>query len=34
MHRVEIVRPGFQTVDREVEIRPGHTTTLEADLGR
>jgi len=34
MHRVEIVRPGFQTVERDVEIRPGRTATLEADLGR
>jgi hypothetical protein len=33
-HRIEIVRPGFQTVDREVEVRPGRTTTMEADLGR
>jgi len=33
-HRVEIVRPGFRTVEREVEIRPGHTTDLGVDLER
>jgi hypothetical protein len=33
-HRIEIVRPGFRTVEREVEIRPGHTTDLGVDLER
>jgi hypothetical protein len=33
-HRVEIVRPGFRTVEREVEIRPGRTTDLGVDLDR
>ena len=33
-HRVEIVRPGFRTVEREVEIRPGRTTDLGVDLER
>jgi hypothetical protein len=33
-HRVEIVRPGYRTVEREVEIRPGHTTDLGVDLER
>jgi hypothetical protein len=33
-HRVEIVRPGFRTVEREVEVRPGQTTDLDVDLSR
>jgi hypothetical protein len=33
-HRVEVVRPGFRTVERDVEIRPGQTTDLEVDLDR
>jgi hypothetical protein len=33
-HRVEIVRPGFRTVEREVEVRPGQTTDLDVDLDR
>src|SRR5207245_11614738 len=33
-HRLGIVRPGYRTVEREVEIQPGHTTTLEAELAR
>jgi hypothetical protein len=33
-HRVEIVRPGFRTVEREVEIRPGRTTDLDVNLDR
>lgn len=33
-HRVEIVRPGFRTVERDVEIRPGQTTDLEVSLDR
>lgn len=33
-HRVEIVRPGYRTVEREVEIRPGHTTDLDVELER
>ena len=33
-HRIEVVRPGFRTVEREVEIRPGHTTDLGVDLER
>jgi hypothetical protein len=31
-HRIEIVRPGFRTVERDVEVRPGHTTDLGVDL--
>lgn len=33
-HRVEIVRPGYRTVEREVEIRAGHTTDLGVELER
>jgi len=33
-HRIEIVRPGFRTVERDVEIRPGRTTDLGVDLQR
>ena len=33
-HRVEIVRPGYRTVERDVEVRPGETTDLRADLDR
>jgi hypothetical protein len=33
-HRLEIVRPGFHTVDREIDVRPGETTRVQIDLGR
>ena len=33
-HRVEIVRPGFQTEERDVEIEPGRTARLGVDLQR
>ena len=33
-HRVEVVRPGYRTVERDVEVRPGETKSLEIDLGR
>jgi hypothetical protein len=33
-HRVEIVRPGYRTLERDVEVRPGETTDLSADLDR
>jgi hypothetical protein len=32
MHRVEVVRPGFPTFQREVEIRAGRTESLQAIL--
>jgi hypothetical protein len=32
MHRVEVVRPGVPTFQREVEIRPGRTENLQAIL--
>ena len=33
-HRIEVVRPGFRTVEREVEIQPGRTESLAIDLSR
>jgi hypothetical protein len=33
-HRVEVVRPGHRTVERDVEIQPGRTETLAIDLER
>jgi hypothetical protein len=33
-HRIEIVRPGFRTADREVDIVPGETTELTIELDR
>jgi hypothetical protein len=31
-HRVEVVRPGYRTVEREVEITPGGATELSIEL--
>jgi hypothetical protein len=33
-HRVEIVRPGFRTATREVDVRAGETQSIEVDLDR
>jgi hypothetical protein len=33
-HRVEVVRPGYRTDEREVEVTAGETTQLEVDLER
>jgi len=33
-HRIEIVRPGYRTVEREVDIVPGEPTVLELELER
>ena len=33
-HRIEVVRPGFRTVEREVEVRSGRNEDLEFDLER
>jgi hypothetical protein len=33
-HRIEIVRPGYRTEEREIEVRSGETTDLRADLER
>ncbi len=31
-HRIEIVRPGFRTLEREVDVVPGETTDLAVEL--
>ena len=31
-HRIEVVRPGFRTVERDVEVRSGGSTDLDFDL--
>ena len=31
-HRIEVVRPGFRTVEREVDVQPGRSADLEFDL--
>jgi PEGA domain len=33
-HQVEVVRPGFRTYTREVEVRPRETTSLRIELDR
>ena len=33
-HRIEVVRPGFRTLEREVEVQRGRNTELEFDLER
>ena len=33
-HRVEIVRPGYRTFEREVDLRPGRTEDVTVDLER
>jgi hypothetical protein len=33
-HRIEVVRPGYRTVEREVDVRPGETTRVEIELTR
>jgi len=33
-HRIEVVRPGFRTIEREVDVRDGEETTLEVELSR
>jgi hypothetical protein len=33
-HEIAVVRPGFQSVEREVEIRAGESFDLEIDLRR
>jgi hypothetical protein len=34
MHKVEVVRPGFGTLERDVEVKPGETADFTAELGR
>jgi hypothetical protein len=31
-HRIEVVRPGFRTLEREVDVVPGETTDLTIEL--
>ena len=31
-HRIEVVRPGFRTVERDVEVEPGRSTEVEVEL--
>lgn len=33
-HRVEVVRPGFETVERDIEIEPGRVARIAIDLTR
>ena len=33
-HHIEMVRPGYRTVERDVEVRPGETIEVRADLER
>jgi hypothetical protein len=33
-HRVEMVRPGFRTAERDVDVSPGAPALLEVDLER
>jgi hypothetical protein len=33
-HRIEVVRPGFRTVEREVDVQSGRSTDLQFDLER
>ena len=33
-HHIEMVRPGYRTTERDVEIRPGETSEVRADLER
>ena len=33
-HRLEVVRPGYRTVEREIEVRAGENSRVEIELGR
>ena len=33
-HRIEVVRPGYRTLEREVDVQPGREADLEFDLER
>ncbi len=33
-HRIEVVRPGYKTLEREVDITPGETTDVRVELER
>ena len=32
--RIEVVRPGYRTAERDVDVAPGETTQIEVDLDR
>jgi hypothetical protein len=33
-HRIEVVRPGYRTVEREIDVRAGENSRVEIELGR
>jgi hypothetical protein len=33
-HRLEVVRPGYRTVERDIDVRPREDTRVEIELGR
>jgi len=33
-HRIEVVRPGFRTLEKQVDIAPGQTTDVKVELDR
>jgi hypothetical protein len=33
-HRIEVVRPGYRTVEREIEVRPGDNNRVQIELER
>jgi PEGA domain-containing protein len=33
-HRIEVVRPGYRTVERDVEVQAGETEEVDVDLPR
>jgi hypothetical protein len=33
-HRIEVVRPGYRTVEREIEVERGRDTSIELELER
>lgn len=33
-HRIEVVRPGYRTLEREIDVVPGETTRLEIEMER
>jgi hypothetical protein len=33
-HRIEVVRPGYKTLEKQVDIAPGQTTDVKVELER
>ena len=33
-HRIEIVRPGYKTLEKQIDIVPGQTTDVKLELER